>query len=56
MNTSSKSNTSKMLLAVWKMKENVFKDTQHMNCEELFDYINRKTEKVISTLKKKEKV
>ena len=45
-----------MLLAVWKMKENVFKDTQHMNCEELFDYINRKTEKVISTLKKKEKV
>ena len=45
-----------MLLEVRKMKEKVYEDTQNMNCEELFDYINRKTEKVISTLKKKEKV
>ena len=56
MSTNNEIKTSKMLLEVWKMKDNVFKNTQNMNCEELFNYINKKTEKTISVLKKNEKV
>ncbi|MBN2442301.1 MAG: hypothetical protein JXJ04_13185 [Spirochaetales bacterium] len=56
MNTMNKSKTSEMLIEVWKMKEKLFKDTQHMNCEELFDFINKKTENIVASQKKREKV
>ncbi|MBN2536614.1 MAG: hypothetical protein JXB88_27270 [Spirochaetales bacterium] len=50
------SKDSKMLIEVWKMKEKLFEETQNMNSEELFEYINKKTEKTVSNLKKKAKV
>lgn len=45
--------TSKMLIEVWKMKEQLFKETENMSCDELFNYINKKTETVILNLKMK---
>jgi hypothetical protein len=56
MNNYSKSKDSEMLIEVWKMKEKLFEETQNMNSEELFKYINKKTEKIVLNLKKKEKV
>ena len=54
MNKNKKSHTSEMLLEVWKMKEKIFNETQNMNCDQFFEYINQKTEETISYLKKHE--
>jgi hypothetical protein len=56
MNNDSKSRDSKMLIEVWKMKEQLFEETQNMNSKELFEYINKKTEKTVLNLKKEENV
>ena len=56
MKTNNQAQTSEMLIEVWKMKEKVFDETKNMNCDELFNYINQKTEPVISNLKKKAEV
>jgi len=55
MKNNCKIQDSAMQSEVWKMKDILFHEIENLNCNELFAYINQKTEKAAKAIQNKGK-